>query len=109
MAAEELTRITVKASSIDRARIQFVELGGVRIGLKTQFSKFDSLWRLWLLDLAGVQIAGPITLVPGLDLLLGCKHLTGVPQGEMFVQSEARTAPDADSMDTTHALYYRGT
>ena len=107
MAVEELIRITVRASSIDRARIQQVALGGVRIGIKTQYSKFDSLWRIWILDLAGTQICGPITLVPGLDLLLSHKHDPRVPQGQLFVQSQERTAPDADSMETTHALYYR--
>lgn len=109
MAAEPLTRITVRAHETDRARVQFVTLGGLRVGLQSRYSAFDQRWRLWLLDLDGTLIAGPITLMPGIDLLVSHKHDQRVPQGQLFVYSADREAPDAESMDTSVALYYRAT
>lgn len=109
MATETLTRITVRATETDRARVQFVTLGGVRVGIQSRFSAFDERWRIWLLALDGSTICGPITLVPGLDLLLSHKHDPRVPQGQLFIYSAAREAPDAESMDASVALYYRAT
>lgn len=109
MATETLTRITVRAYETDRARIQFVTLGETRVGLQSRYSAFDQRWRLWLLDLDGSQICGPITLVPGIDLLVSHKHDPRVPPGQLFVYSLDRAAPDAESMDATVALYYRST
>ena len=107
MAVERLTRITIRATDDDRARVQFVTLDGVRVGIESRFSAFDSRWRIWLLALDSAKICGPITLVPGIDLLVGHKHDPRVPQGQMFVYSLARAAPDAESMDATIGLYYR--
>lgn len=108
MATETLVRITVRSSENDRARVQFVDLkDGTRIGIRSRYSAFDELWRIWILALDGVQICGPLTLVPGIDLLVGHKHDPAVPQGQLFVSSVDRSPPNAETMDTTAALYYR--
>lgn len=107
--AETLTRVYVRASTLERDRIQVVSLGGVRIGLRARYAAVDARWRLWILDIAGTLIWGPATMLPGLDLLGGAKHDPRVPQGELFVYSPDRSPPDAETMDTTAVLYYRDT
>jgi hypothetical protein len=107
MAAEELVRIHVRALATERSRVQFVELEGVRVGLHARYSAYDGVWRLWLLATDGTQIAGPISLVPGLDLLLGHKHDPRVPPGQLFVYSPDRAAPTLDTIDVSAVLYYR--
>lgn len=107
--AETLTRVFVRSSTLERDRIQFVSLGGLRVGLRTRYAAVDARWRLWLLDLDGTQIFGPATMLPGLDLLVGAKHDPRVPQGELFVYSADRSPPDSETMDATAVLYYRDT
>lgn len=107
MASEDLTRIYVKGGDDDRDRIQFVTLGGLRIGLRCRYAAVDARWRLWVLDTDGSQIFGPATMMPGIDLLVGAKHDPRVPQGQLFVYSQSREPPDADTMDVTAVLYYR--
>lgn len=107
MSAETLTRIYVRRIDAERSRIQFVELDGARVGLKSRYSAFDDRWRLWLLDLDGTTLAGPITLVPGIDLLVSHKHDPRVPQGQLFTYAADRAAPTLDTMDGSAVLYYR--
>lgn len=108
MAVEQLVRIYVKALATDRSRVQTIDfLDGVRAGLWARYSAFDGVWRLWLLALDATVIAGPISLVPGIDLLLGHKHDPRVPQGELFVFSPDRAAPTLDTIDVSSVLYYR--
>lgn len=108
MASETLTRIYVKGADTDRDRIQFVTLDGLRIGLRCRYAAFDARWRLWILDTAGAQIFGGVTMVPGIDLLVGAKHDPRVPQGQLFVYSADREPPTAATMDVDAVLYYRG-
>lgn len=106
--AEQLTRLWVRRLPTHRATVQFVDFqDGTRCGLRARYSAYDSRWRIWLLDLDGETIAGPITLVPGVDLLLGHKHDPRVPQGQLFVYSPDREPPDADTVDVSAVLYYR--
>jgi hypothetical protein len=107
LASEALTRIYVKGADTDRDRIQFVTLGGFRIGLRCRYAAVDARWRLWVLDIDGSQIFGPATMVPGIDLLVGAKHDPRVPSGELFVYSADREPPTADTMDVGAVLYYR--
>ena len=107
MASETLTRIYVKGTDKDRDRIQFVSLDGLRIGLRCRYAAIDARWRLWLLDTDGSQIFGPVTLQPGIDLLVGAKHDPRVPQGQLFVYSADREPPDATTIDVAAVLYYR--
>lgn len=107
MANETLTRIYVKGTDTDRDRIQFVTLGGLRIGLRCRYAAVDARWRLWLLDTDGSQIFGPATMMPGIDLLVGAKHDPRVPQGQLFVYSPDREPPTADTIDVSAVLYYR--
>ena len=106
--AELLTRIYVKGATTDRDRAQYVVLDNRRIGLRCRYMAIDARWRLWLLDLDGSQILGPVTLVPGLDVLAGAKHDPRVPHGQLFVYSSDREPPDADTIDRAVVLYYRG-
>lgn len=108
MASETLTRIYVKGADADRDRIQFVTLDALRIGLRCRYAAIDGRWRLWVLALDGAQIFGPVTLLPGIDLLVGAKYDPRVPQGQLFVYSPDREPPDATTIDTAAVLYYRG-
>lgn len=106
--AEELVRIRVRQASSQRATTQFVDFrDGIRCGIRCRWSAFAELWYLWVLALDGTVIAGPMAMVPGIDLLLGTKHDPRVPQGELFVYSPTRDAPNADTMDESAVLYYR--
>lgn len=108
MASETLTRIYVRGAGTDRDRIQFVTLDGQRLGLRCRYAAVDARWRLWVLDTDGTLIFGPVTLVPGVDLLVGAKYDPRVPQGQLFVYSPTREPPNAVSMDVSAVLYYRG-
>ncbi len=107
MASETLTRIYVKGADADRDRIQFVDLDGLRLGLRCRYAAIDDRWRLWALALDGAQIFGPVTMVPGIDLLLGAKHDPRVPPGQLFVYSLDREPPTATTVDLAAVLYYR--
>lgn len=108
MAAEELVRIHVKALVTDRSRIQFIDFrDGVRAGLWARYSAYDGVWRLWILGLDGTTIAGPVSMVPGIDLFLQHKHDPRVPQGQLFTYSADREAPTLDTVDVSAVLYYR--
>lgn len=104
---ERVTKVLVRRRPTQRSVEQPVTLGGVRLVVRTRYSAQDGRWRLWLLDPAGGAIVGPLTLVPGVDLLLGHKHDPRVPQGQLFVYSSDRTPPDATSVDVTAQLFYR--
>jgi hypothetical protein len=74
----------------------------------TRYSAFDDRWYLWVLALDGTRIAGPIRLVPGVDLLLSYKYDERVPQGELFCYSADREPPTKETVDTDAVLFYRG-
>ncbi len=107
MASETLTRISVRGGTAARDRIQFVQIGGTRCGLRCRHVALDDRWRLWVLALDGSVIFGPVTMVPGIDLLAGAKHDPRVPQGQLFVFSPTREPPTLTTIDTTAVLYYR--
>jgi hypothetical protein len=97
-------QITVRLDPRQRATDQFVSLDGVRIGLRFRLSSIPRKWSLWLLSVSGDQLAGPIAVVPGLDLLRPYKHMPGVPPGELFVHG-----PPADdqNVDQESVVLYR--
>lgn len=106
--SETVYRVSVRSLAVERARLQFVELEpGLRVGLLTRWSAYESRWTLCVYALDGVQIFGPRLLVPGLDLLLGAKHDPRVPGGQLFVYSVDREPPDLDTVDTSALLLYR--
>lgn len=84
-----------------------IDGSGTRIGFRFQFSSEQSRWFVWLLDLDLTLIAGPIRLVPGVDLLLQYKHDPRVPQGQLFVYSPTQAPPTLDTVDTDAVLFYR--
>jgi hypothetical protein len=100
-------RVYVRQAPDQRATEQFVTLDGIRIGLRCQFSAFDSRWRLWLLDLDGTVIRGPTRLVQGLDLFGDAHHDPRVPPGELRVFSVDGVPMDAATVDKAAVLYYR--
>ena len=106
--AESVTRINIRTNTLQRSTMQFVRIDGVILGLKSRWTAYDGLWRLWITDSASTMLVGPITLVGGMDLLLGHKHIPGIPQGTLFVYSQDREPPDRDTLDVTAMLVYRG-
>lgn len=102
-------RVYVRIASDQRAPEQYITLEGVRIGLRFQFSAFDTSWRMWLLDLDGSVIRGPTRLVQGLDLFGDAHHDTRVPPGELRVFSVDGLRMDATTVDGDAVLYYRRT
>lgn len=105
--AETLTRIQVRQHPGERDRIQFLDLDGVRLGLRLRYAASTDRWHLWVLDLAGSVIAGPRRVVPGIDLLVGAKHDPRVPPGQLFCYSATREPPTAATIDASCVLYYR--
>jgi hypothetical protein len=98
-------RIRVKLSSpSDRATLSFLDLDGVRVGLRFRHNGFDGRWHLWLLGTDGTEFVGPIRMLRGLDLLLPYKHDARVPPGQLFVRGEEM---DAANADRTSELCYR--
>jgi len=107
--AEQLLRIYVRQIAAQRSTVQFVDFGdGTRAGLRIRYFARDDRWRLWVLALDGTQLVGPIKLIGGLDLLAGHKHLSGVPQGQLFVYSPDRAPPTKTTVDIEAILFYRG-
>ena len=106
--AEALDRIYVRLHDDQRSIVHFVSFSDdARCGFRFRYFARDGRWRMWLLALDGTQLAGPIKLAPGVDLLAGCKHLDPVPQGQLFVYSPDGAAPTADTVDVDAVLYYR--
>lgn len=105
---EELVKIRVRQLTSQRATVQYPDFrDGTRCGLRFRWSAFAELWYMWTLALDGTTIAGPVALVPGIDLFLGMKHDERVPQGELFVYSPDRLPPDLETVDVSAVLYYR--
>lgn len=105
--AETLYQIRIKQQDDQRATIQYVSLDDTVIGIKAQWVKYTNTWHIWLLDIDGSQIAGPIRLVPGIDLLRPFKHLDRVPQGQLFCYSPDRSPPTATNIDSESLVLYR--
>lgn len=105
--AESLTRISVLGGTTARARLIFITLEGVRVGLRVRWSAYAEQFALWLHLPDGSRIFGPRMLVPGIDLLDGSKHDPRVPPGQLFVYSPDRSAPTLDTIDVDAVLFYR--
>lgn len=105
---EQLVRIYVRRAESERASRQFPDFrDGSRCGLRFQYAALDERWRMWAIDLDGTTIAGPRTLVPGVDLFEGWRHDPRIPTGQLFVYSPSREPPDAETIDVSAVLYYR--
>lgn len=105
----EVLQIFVRRHTRDRAVTAPVDYrDGTKGMLRSQYSGFDGRWRIWLLALDGEVIAGPIRVVPGINLLQGFQYDPRVPRGELFTYSRDRLPPDAVTMDNDAVLLYRG-
>lgn len=106
--SETLIKVHVRDVAAQRSTRQFPDWkDGSRCGLAFRFSAYDSRWRMWALDLDGTVIAGPRTLVGGVDLFAAWRHDPRIPTGQLFVYSQDRQPPDADTIDVSAVLYYR--
>ncbi len=112
MTAERLHRLTIRRGPSDRDVVLYPKPAGIsdwaQCGLRVRLSAYDGRWRLWLVALDGTTIAGPRRLVPGIDLLLGLKHDSRAPQGQLFCYSKDREPPTVETLDTAAVLFYRG-
>lgn len=99
-----IVKINVRTDAAQRSTLQFVTLDDVRIGLRCHYASFTGRWHLWLVATDGTDIAGPIRLVPGVDLLLQYKHDPRVPPGQLFVHGDP---PTKDTVDRESVLLYR--
>lgn len=104
--AETLLQIRIRPND-ERAPVQYPDFGDVRCGIMTRYSAFEDRWYLWILALDGTRIAGPIKLVPGLDLLRQFKYDPRVPQGQLFCYSPDREPPTLTTADNDAVLFYR--
>jgi hypothetical protein len=90
-----------------RSTLQFVTLDGVRIGLRFRHFPHDDRWRMWFVSVEGNDIAGPITLLPGVNFLTPYQYNPAIPPGELFVFSEDSQPPTKSTIDDSANLYYR--
>lgn len=104
---ETLYKIFVKPTTTARDAIQFATLDSARYAFRFRYIAYDDAWRMWLLDLDETRIAGPIRLVPGIDLLAPYKYDLRVPQGQLFLFSETREEGTLANIDSTVSLFYR--
>lgn len=102
-----VVQIHVRRLETQRGTMQFVTLDGIRIGMRSRFSKYEQRWSLWLVATDGTTIAGSLKLVGGIDLLAGLKHDTRVPPGDLFVSVEDRAPMTLDNVDVEAKLLYR--
>lgn len=105
--AETLTKITVRARSDDRSRLQTVSLDGIAIGLRFRWSAYDSHWYVWVHAIDGSRIAGPRVLVPGVDLFSDLRYDPRIPPGQLFCYSPDREPPDLNTIDVSAIVFYR--
>ncbi len=96
--------IRVKHLPEQRAVVETVELDSTRITFRFRHSGAEDRWYMWLIDTAGVQICGPIKLLPGTDLILPYKYDARVPPGQLFVRGDP---PTKDTIDLSSFLCYR--
>jgi len=99
-----ITQINVRVAASQRSTIQFVTLDDVRIGLRFSYMASFQRWVMWLVAVDNEDIAGPIRLVPGLDLLLPYKYDPRVPPGVLFVDGDP---PTLETVDLESRLLYR--
>ena len=97
-------KINVRFLASQRGTLQYVTLDDVQIGLRFRHSALIDRWYLWLIDTAGNQIAGPIKLVPGINLWQAYQYDERVPPGQLFVQGDP---PTKTTVDKTSTLRYR--
>lgn len=99
-----IKKVAIKRLDEHRATLFVYELDGVRIALRFRHVAFEDRWHMWLVATDGTDIAGPIRLVPGLDLLLPYKYDERVPPGQLFVRGDP---PTKDTADLSSTLRYR--
>lgn len=91
----------------DRDMLRFFELDGIRLGIRSRWCAYDSTWRLFFHDTDATQFAGPVDLVPGINLLQQYQYDARIPPGQMYVWSNDRSAPTFAGMDETYKVIYR--
>lgn len=99
-------RVQVRQNTTQRATVQEVELGDVRVRLRAQWNASSDRWYVSLYTLADALILGSVPCVPGVDLLRPYKHLA-IPQGQLFCSARDREPPSFSTMDTTARVLYR--
>jgi hypothetical protein len=98
-------KITVQYRTDDRATLVFLDLEpAVKIGFRFRHAARIDRWYMWLVSTDGEEFAGPIRLVPGIDLLAPYKYDSRVPQGQLFVQGGPL---NRDNVDVGNTLRYR--
>ena len=106
----EVIKIRIKRFSNQRAMTLYpnepaaVGLDGVQVGLRFRHHAAENRWYMWLVSLDGIEFAGPLKLVSGLDLFLPYKYDERVPKGQLFVRGGEA---DKDTIDDTSLLCYR--
>ena len=103
----DVTKITVRRLATHQDPRQFVELAGTRIGLRVTASKRDDRWDLRLVSTDYVEFAGPIRLVPGIDLFAPVAYDPRVPRGQLFVHSLTREPATLGNVDVVARLLFR--
>ncbi len=99
-----IKKIAIKRIDEHRATQFVYRLDGIDIALRFRHVAFEDRWMMWLVALDGSDIAGPIRLVPGVDLSKPYKYDSRVPPGQLFVHGDP---PSKDSADVTSLLCYR--
>jgi hypothetical protein len=89
-----------------RATIQELTLGGVRIILRSRYCYRTDRWYVSIFDTSSVLLLGSLAVEPGVDLLLPYKHLA-IPQGQLFCHSVGREPPTFVTLDSTVRVLYR--
>ena len=102
-----LDTITVRGSDTDRGRLQYVTLDSIQIGIRSRWSAYQEKWFLSFVAADGPQIAGPVAMVPAIDLWGQLHHDVRIPPGPLFVESTSRDVPDLDTIDVSARLAYR--
>jgi len=98
--------VQLRQTRTQRATVQEVELGGVRVRLRANYNAASDRWYVSIFDLTDALILGSIACVPGVDLLLPYKHLD-IPQGQLFCSATDRAAPTFTTLDVTARMLYR--
>lgn len=100
-------QIQIRQNADQKHTRQSIGLDDVRFRLWAHYCKHSDRWFLTIADLDDNPVVGSIAAVPGVDLLRPYKHLSSVPQGELFVQSVRRESMDASNADVSAVLLYR--
>ena len=83
-----LLEIPIRDNVEQLATEQSITLSGAAVRIRCMW--MGSSWSIWLLDLAGSPLFGPVQASLGVDLLKGHRHDPRVPQGRLFLYSRSR-------------------